>query len=165
MQVDLVGGRRQVVRGLRVAVGERDDGLAGLLEATHRRGDLLQLGEPAVGELAEVEDQRGDPLVVLGVADRVDDVAQERLRLGLPEQRVAGAPDRIARELLDQGAARRDDERGLVGELRRVVAADGEQRRDDQADKQQVDERAPTPCALGSASMTSLGSLEPEASC
>ena len=134
VEVDLVGVRGEVVLRLVEVLAEGDDRLAAGAETIDGSGDFLQLGGAAAVEAAEVEVQRADAVVVAGGIDRIDDVAQQRFGRRLAQGLGDRALERVAGELLDQRALRRDDERRLVRDER---DRPGEERADDREDQQQ----------------------------
>ena len=105
MHVDVVGLRREVVLIAREAVADGDDGLAALLEAARARGYLLQLAQPRARQPVEIENDGLDALVVARGAQRVDDVAHERLLQRRALRSGDRALERVTGQLIDQRAA------------------------------------------------------------
>jgi hypothetical protein len=140
VHVDLVGVGREVVCGLRVVVGGGDDRLALGLEGGERRADLLQLADAGRLELAEIEHQDVDALIVAGALDGLDEIAQQRLLLGTAgdERRQRWAQPAA---LLDDRALRCDDQRVLVGEVGTIAVQHEEHDTDHEPDEQHVHRR------------------------
>jgi hypothetical protein len=111
VHVDVVGLRGQIVLIAREAVADCDDGFAALLEACELGCYLLQLAQARPGHRVKVENDRLDPLVVSRGTQRVDDVAHESFLQRRSLRSSERALQRVAGELVDEHAARLNDER------------------------------------------------------
>ena len=103
-----------VVLALLVEIRERDDWLAALPERIDGGGHFGELGDTSAFHPAEIEVQRGDARIIASLADRLDQVTEQRLARHLSQGVGEGALDRVARELLDDRALRRNHQ-GRVG--------------------------------------------------
>ena len=112
MHVDFVGLGREVVLVARERVADRGDRLTALLERGELLRELLELAQARAAQVVEIEHHTLDPAVGARGAQRVDHVAQRRLLDPGAASARERALERIAGELIDERALRRDHERG-----------------------------------------------------
>ncbi len=111
IEVYLAGLCRQIVLRLTEGVADRDHAFAGDAKVAQRRADFLQLREARCAQFVEVQNNQLDARVRLCGRDRVRHVPEKGPRVGAARGLAERAPHRIAGELLDQLALRRNDER------------------------------------------------------
>ncbi len=147
VQVDLVGLRGQQVLRLAQAVAVGHDLLAGSAQVLQRRGHFAHRGETAGLQLVQAQRHALDLRIGLGRFQRADQIAQLDL-LGALVAHGFGqrAADRIGAELLDQGAFRRDQQRGAVAQRLGAVATrhrkhDRQQEQQQEAEEHQVQDQ------------------------
>jgi hypothetical protein len=138
VHVDIVGLRSEVILIAREAVADRNDGFPALFEVADLGGDVLQLAQAAARKLIEVENDGLDAVVVTRSAQRVDDVAHERLAQRRSLSSRESAIERVTRELIDERAARRDEERGTLRYQDALADGGGEQQQEDAEQEDQV---------------------------
>ena len=114
MQQDAVGVRGEIVLALRHAVGDRNDFLAGGLEAVERRTDFAQRRQARALDVVGFDDDAFDVRIVRGRVDGAQDVAQLHLAHFLAEQPAESALCGVGGVLLDDVALRIEHERGVV---------------------------------------------------
>ena len=108
------------------------------------RSDLLELAQARARHSVEIENDGLDALVVARGTQRVDDVAHERLLQRHSLRSSERALKRVAGQLIDEHAARLDDERGRSRyEDPPAEGADDEQQ--EQAQQQDQVQQAPQP--------------------
>ena len=140
--------RGQVVAGLRVKIGARDQRLAGFPEIPHRFGDTLQLAQAPTAEGTEFEMHGLDPIVVARVFERIDDVLHDRLRWRLVERLLQRAIEGISLDLLHEKARRLDVQGGAIRQRRNATRQCPEDEREDHQQEQQV-KNLPDPVEAG----------------
>ena len=143
MQVDLIGMRSEVILVARKRVARSDDRLAAELECVERRGELLELAQAAAGKSIESQIDAFDALVFGRELDGIEQITHQRLglraaALNLGERSI----ERIARELVDKDALRRNDERGRLRHEHALRCHDRQQDGDDREQENQVQEAA-----------------------
>ncbi len=142
MQVDLARVRGEVVAALLEAVAIGDHRLVRGLEAVERRADLDQGGHAGGAELVGHQHHALDQRVLGRGVERAHDVAQLGFLDRIARDAREGALDRVRRVLLDDRAARRDHQRGLVLEPRHL-AGEPRQDRDEQEQCDHPEHQAP----------------------
>ena len=115
---------------------------AALLEARDLGGNFLQLAQARAGEAVEIEHDHFDAVVVARGTQRIDDVADERLL----ERRALRLGDRtlerVTGELIDERAARRDDQRRRAGDQDTLADRGDDQQQENAEQQNQVQEAA-----------------------
>ena len=142
MHEDVVCLGREVVLIARVTIAHRDDTFAALLEASELAGDLLQLAQTRARQPVEIEHDHFDALVVARGAEPVDDVAHERLLPGRTLRFGDRALERVAAQLIDQRALRRDDERRGIRNQHSLANHTDEQQQEQAEQEYQVQQAA-----------------------
>ena len=142
MKVDLVGVAREEVAALIVVRTPGNDRLAGGLEALDRRADLAQARRAAAVEIVEHEDQARDARILGRRVDSGQHVAQSRFARAVTDRVGQRRLVRAASELLDEIAAQRQHERGVVLEFSAVRADPREPQEPQQQQEQDVQDEA-----------------------
>ena len=138
VEVQLVGLGGEVILAVEEITAARDHLLAAAAKFADGRGQLLEFRQPGAGQIVGLEEQRLHAPVGGGLADRVGEVGQQRLRGGLALRLAERALERLAGELLDDLAGRPQYQRAALRQPRDRAAQRRHQQRQQAEQQQQV---------------------------